>query len=110
MHQRLFSYAMLVYAFGFVAALTLNIDVPDEVSQGPAKVAPKVAEAGSLTGAANCAGVPDIHVVSAPDEKTNSNPSVGNSPCTTSAQDLASPVVEPGAITPAAMPALPRDL
>lgn len=63
MHQRIFYYAMVVYAFGFVAALTLNFDIYDQTARAPdGTTEPKVSSVAS-SAVIGCAHQPDVHVV-----------------------------------------------
>ncbi len=109
MHQRLFHYAMLVYALGFVAALTLNIDVGDEMSRGMAKTAAKTADVTSPALAANCADQPDVHVVAQEDKALLKQADI-KAPCTAATQELRGSMVQPKAVIPTAATGLPKDL
>lgn len=110
MHQRVFHYAMLVYALGFIAALTLNIDVGDELSRGTAKTAAKTADVPSPALAANCADQPDVHVVASQEDKALLKQADVKAPCTAAAQEMRGSMVQPKAVIPAAAAGLPKDL
>jgi hypothetical protein len=104
MHQRIFHYALFVYAFGFIAAVTLNIDIYEQVAPAPlTAAAPKLPSAAS-NALMECKDAPDAHVVaSATPSPPNLEP-IGMTPdC---AHRMLEVVPVPGAVTsqPAAIP------
>jgi hypothetical protein len=110
MHQRLFHYAMLVYALGFIAALTLNVDMGDETSRGTAKTAAKIADVPTPALAANCADEPDVHVVASQEDKGLLKQADVKAPCAAAPQEMRGSMVQPKAVIPTAATGLPKDL
>jgi hypothetical protein len=83
MHQRLFHYAMIVYAFGFIVALTLNIDVSEQIARAPAKVADPAANI--VSNAANdCASQAVASAIASP----RLEPVGVKAPCVEPVQDV----------------------
>jgi hypothetical protein len=77
MHQRIFHYAMLVYAFGFIAALTLNIDIPEQTARAPVRTAEQELPSAGSNALMNCSAQPDVHVVASASPSVPSPGQVG---------------------------------
>ena len=91
MHQRLFHYAMIVYAFGFIAAVTLNFPLSEQMASAPARVAEPAAQSTS-TAAVDCAGQPGVLVAASAGAARSLEKVVVKEPCADR-----TPVVAPGA-------------
>lgn len=87
MHQRLFHYAMIVYAFGFIVALTLNVDVPEQIASAPAKVAEPASNIVS-NAANNCASQPSVRAVASASASASLEPVGVKVPCVAHVQDV----------------------
>ena len=96
MHQRLFHYAMIVYAFGFIVALTLNVDVPEQIARAPAKVADPASNIVS-NAASDCASQADVRAVASASASPSLEPVGVKVPCVAHVQDV---VPVPGAAAP----------
>lgn len=102
MHQRLFHYAMIVYAFGFIAALTLNFPLSEQMASGPTRVVEPAAKSTS-TAAFDCASQPDVLVVASAGAARSLEKVDVKEPCPARAEVVA-PVAGGAAPKPAAVP------
>lgn len=93
MHQRLFHYAMLVYALGILAAITLNVDVSEQTASAPAEPGVKSAASNS---ALDCSSQPDVHVVASAPATVETAQAEIKAPCAARIKEL--PI--PGAMGP----------
>jgi hypothetical protein len=102
MHQRLFHYAMIVYAFGFIVALTLNIDVSEQIARAPAKVADPAASI--VSNAANdCASQPNVRAIASAGASPSLEPVGVKAPCVAHVQNVV-PLPDTAAPKPVVIP------
>jgi hypothetical protein len=83
---------MIVYAFGFIVALTLNVDVPEQIARAPDPAANIVSNAAS-----DCAGQPNVRAVASANASPSLEPVGVKAPCVAHVQDV---VPLPGAVAP----------
>lgn len=101
MHQRIFHYAMLIYAFGFIAALTLNIDIPEQTARAPASTADPAASKTASNAVADCAALPGVLAVASAGLSPGVKAVDVKTPCVAPAREVAPAAIAP---KPAAIP------
>jgi hypothetical protein len=101
MHKRLFHYAMLVYALGLIAAITLNVDVAEQTARAPVQGDGPGGKGAASDAMTNCATRPEVHVVATP--APASEHAETKAPCAARVQEVA-PIVVPIAPEPAVIP------
>ena len=97
MHQRIFHYALLVYAFGFIAAVTLNVDVYEQIAPAPVTTAAPKLPSTASNAVMECVPAPDAHVVASATPSSPNLEQIGITPAC--APRILEVVPVPGAVT-----------
>ncbi len=97
MHQRIFHYALLVYAFGFIAAVTLNVDVYEQIAPAPVTTAAPKLPSTASNAVMECVPAPDAHVVASATPSSPNLEQIGMTPAC--APRILEVVPVPGAVT-----------